>query len=589
MTDEDRVAIVGLACRAPGAADAAALWRNLCAGVDSVRRFSAAELAEAGLPAEVIDDPGYVPAFGQLDGLTDFDAPLFGYGDDEASLLDPQHRLFLEVAWWALEDAGYARPDGSTQVGVFAGCAANRYLRHHLLGNPGVHPSGGLAEDWDEILAGGTCDYLPSRAAYALGLTGPAVAVQTACSSALVAVCQAAQSLLDYRCDLAVAGGAAVVSTRQVGYRHRPGGTLAVDGVCRPYDADASGQVFGNGAGAVVLKRLADAVEDGDHVHAVLAGWAVNNDGAERAGFTAPGVTGQGAVVAEALAAAGWHPADVGFVEGHGSGTVVGDAIEVEALSRAYRAGTNRSGYCALGSVKSNVGNLDAAAGVVSLIKAILAVRHGVIPPTLHFTRPHRDVDLAASPFVVNTAPQRWPGPRRAGVSSFGLGGTNAHVLVEEPPVRLPPSGGPGWQLLPLSAADAGALRQLAGQLADHLTDQPAGSLADVGHTLAVGRRRLPCRAAAVVRDVRDAVSTLRALAAGVGVVPVPADAPAILRERAAEWLRGGELPAGPGRRVPLPGYPFQRRRHWVEPVTVPGAVGSAIVNGLSARRETGS
>ncbi|MFE9694026.1 beta-ketoacyl synthase N-terminal-like domain-containing protein [Micromonospora sp. NPDC005806] len=568
MTDDDRIAIIGLACRVPGADGPTEFWANLTAGVDSVRRFSVPDLTVAGLPPETASDPGFVPAFGQLAGLTDFDAALFGYPAADAARLDPQHRLFLEVAWWALEDAGYARPDPETQVGVFAGCAANRYLRHHLLGNPAVQPAGGLMEDWDDALAGSTSDYLPSRVAYALDLTGPAVAVQTACSSSLVSVCQAAQSLLDYRCDLALAGGAAVVSTRQVGYRHRPGGTLAADGVCRPYDADASGQVFGNGAGAVLLKRLADAIEDDDHIYGVLAGWAVNNDGADRAGFTAPGVAGQAAVVAEALAAAGWQAGDVGFVEGHGSGTAVGDALEIQALTRAFRMHTDRSGYCVLGSVKSGVGNLDAAAGVVGLIKAVLAVRHGVIPGTVHFRRAHRDVDLAATPFLVTTGEQKWAGPRRAGVSSFGLGGTNAHVLVEEAPVRPAAGAGPRWVLLPLSAGDPRALRQLAGRLAEHV--DAGGSPADAAYTLTVGRRRLPYRAAVVARGRSEAVAALRSLADGRDPdLAVPADAPAELRDRAAEWRRGGEVPAPDGRRVPLPGYPFQRDRHWIEPPEV--------------------
>ncbi|MEH0934715.1 beta-ketoacyl synthase N-terminal-like domain-containing protein [Micromonospora psammae] len=569
MTDDDRIAIVGLACRVPGAEGPAELWANLTGAVDAVRRFSATDLTSAGLPAETVTDPGFVPAFGWLAGLTDFDAALFGYSAADAALLDPQHRLFLEVAWWALEDGGYGRTDPETQVGVFAGCGANRYLRHHLLGNPAVQPAGGLMEDWDDLLAGGTCDYLPSRVAYALDLKGPAVAVQTSCSSSLVAVCQAAQSLLDYRCDLAIAGGAAVVSTRQVGYRHRPGGTLAADGACRPYDADASGQVFGNGAGAVLLKRLADAVADDDHIHGVLAGWAVNNDGADRAGFTAPGFTGQAAVVAEALAAADWQPADVGFVEGHGSGTAIGDALEIESLTRAYRMRTDRSGYCVLGSVKSGVGNLDAAAGVVGLIKAVLAVRHGVIPGTLHFRRPHRDIDLAATPFVVSATEQKWAGPRRAGVSSFGLGGTNAHVLVEEPPVRPVVDAEPPWALLPLSAADPRALRQLAGRLAEHLDSRAGTSLTDAAYTLATGRARLPHRAAVVARDLSGAVAALRSVAGGPeseGARPVPGDAPAELRDQAAGWRRGGAVPATAGRRTPLPGYPFQRDRHWIEP-----------------------
>ncbi|SBT43942.1 beta-ketoacyl synthase N-terminal-like domain-containing protein [Micromonospora narathiwatensis] len=578
--DDDRIAVIGLACRVPGAVDAAALWRNVRSGVDSVRRFSRAEALAAGVPAEVVDDASFVPAFGHLDGLTDFDAGLFGYRDDEAALLDPQHRLFLEVTWWALEDAGLGRVEATTQVGVFAGCGVNRYLRHHLLGNPAVGPAGGFCDDWDDILAGASSDYLPTRAAYALGLSGPAVAIQSACSSSLVAVCQAAQSLLDFRCDVAVAGGASVVSTHQTGYRYRAGGTLAADGVCRPYDADATGQVFGNGAGAVVLKRLADAVDDGDHVYAVLAGWAVNNDGADRAGFTVPGVVGQSAVVAEALAAADWHPDDLGYVEGHGSGTAVGDAIEIDALTRAFRTGTARRGFCALGSLKSNVGNLDAAAGVAGLIKTVLAVHHGVIPGTLHFTRAHRDVDLAGGPFVVTTDTRPWTGARRAGVSSFGLGGTNAHVLVEQAPTPLAYDANADWAVLPLSAATDEALRVLAARLADHLAGEPGGahadaawSLTDVAYTLAVGRRRLPHREAVVARDVAQAVGALRAVADGRAPSP-PAEAPGEFRDRAAGWRAGGDLPGGAGRRVPLPGYPFQRRRHWIDRVGTPQLAG---------------
>ncbi|HEX6872697.1 MAG TPA: beta-ketoacyl synthase N-terminal-like domain-containing protein, partial [Micromonosporaceae bacterium] len=497
-----------------------------------------------------------------------FDADLFGYSADAVALLDPQHRLFLEVAWWSLEDAGIDPDRAEEQVGVFAGCAPNRYLRHHLLGNPALRPGRGadtrvLADDWDDLLAGGSCDYLPTRAAYALGLAGPAVAVQSACSTSLVAVCQAALSLLDYRCDVAVAGGAAVVSTRQVGYRYLPGGTLAADGVCRPYDAGATGQVFGNGAGAVVLKRLADAVSDGDHIHAVLAGWAVNNDGADRAGFTVPGVAGQAAVVAEALAAAGWAASDVGFVEGHGTGTAVGDAIEVDALTRARRG---NPGPCLLGSVKANLGNLDAAAGVVSLIKAIFAVQHGLVPPAPHFTRAHPEVALSAGGFEVNPQLRAWPGPRRAAVSSFGLGGTNAHVLVEPAPAVLtePAAPAPDWSVLPLSAAGPGALAELAARLHAHLADSPSPSIVDVAHTLAVGRRRLPYRAAVVARDVDGAVAGLTALA-GSGSAPADSSAPAAVRALAAGWLDGADVPAGSGRRIPLPGYPFQRSRHWVE------------------------
>jgi acyl transferase domain-containing protein len=305
--------------------------------------------------------------------------------------------------------------------------------------------------------------------------------------------------------------------------------------------------VFGNGGGAVVLKRLRDALDDGDHVHAVLAGWAVTNDGADRAGLTVPGVSGQAAVIAEALAVADWDPADIGFVECHGSGTAVGDAIEVDALTRAFRDSGARSQACVLGSVKSNVGNLDAAAGVLGLIKSVLAVREAVIPPTLHFREPHPELDLGTAEFVVGTEAIEWGGPRRAGVSSFGLGGTNAHVLIEQAPIRPAMAEGPEWTLLPLSAMDETALRRLAERLAVHLEDKPDVSLVDVGYTLSVGRRPLPYKAAVACRDLCDAVAGLTALARGE---PVPA--------------AGAEPPEG--QRVPLPGYPFQRRRHWIDP-----------------------
>jgi acyl transferase domain-containing protein len=551
---DDAIAVVGMACRVPGAADVRGLWRNVLAGVDSIRR-----LPPTG-------DPSWVPAFGALEDLEGFDADLFGYSAADAALLDPQHRLFLEVAWWALEDAGRDPAREESQIGVFAGCAANRYLRHHLLGNPAVRPAGGRAEDWDDLLVGGTCDYLPARVAYALGLTGPAVAVQTACSSSLVAVCQAAQSLLDFRCDLAVAGGAAVVSTTQEGYRHRTGGTLAADGVCRPFDAAATGQVFGNGAGAVVLKRLADAEADGDEVHAVLPGWAVNNDGAARAGLLMPGVSGQAAAVAEALAAAGWDPAGVGYVEAHGSGTPVGDTIEVDALRRAFADSGPRTTGCVLGSLKANTGNLDAAAGVLGLIKTVVVVREGMLPPTPHFTAAHPESRLPDGPFEVLTTARTWPGPRRAGVSSFGLGGTNAHVLVEQaaprPAAAPAPAPAPGWTVLALSAAHPSALADLATGLATHLHENPA-ALPDTAHTLSTGRRQLPHRAAVPCPDPATAITALTALAAGN---PPPLDGPGPLLSAARTWLDGGPPPTLPGRRTALPGYPFRRVRHWIEP-----------------------
>lgn len=513
----DAVAVVGMAGRFPGADDPTALWRLLLAGQDAIRTWTDDELRAAGVSPAALADPAYVRASGRLDGIEDFDAALFGYTPAEAALVDPQQRIFLEVAWAALEDAGYDPRAVPGAVGVYAGAAPNRYLMFHLLGNPALGPAD--PDDWESrIIPGSTPDYLPTRVSYKLGLTGPSVAVQTACSSSLVAVCTAAQSLLDYRCDAAVAGGVALTSTRPSGYRAAPGGTTAPDGVPRAFDAAASGTVYGNGAGAVVLKLLDAARDDGDHVYAVLTGFAVTNDGAARAGFTAPGTSGQAAAVVEALASAELDPADVGYVEAHASGTRVGDALEVAALTRAFRSDTPRTGPCALGAVKNTVGNLDAAAGVTGLVKAVFAVRAGVVPATVHVDRPNPELGLDDGPFVVPTKTlERWPveGPRVAGVSSFGQGGTNAHVLVAEAPPDPGPARPAGaarpYRVLPVSAATPEALRAALGRLADRLADQPETDLDDVAWTLALGRHPFAVRAAVVCRDVPDAVRALRA------------------------------------------------------------------------------
>ncbi len=448
MDDQDAVAIVGMAGRFPGAPDVDTFWRNLLDEVDSVVTCSDDELRAAGVAEELLADPRYVRATGRLAGLADFDAGFFGYPPAEAALIDPQQRLFLQTAWTAMEDAGYdpGRPDGT--VGVFAGTSVNRYFLGHLYGNPAAGPTA-RPGDPDALMAPGHApDYLPLRVSYKLGLTGPSVAVQAACASSLVAVCLAAQSLLDYRCDTAIAGGASVAATEPSGYLAREGGLLSPDGVVRAFDADARGTVYGSGAGAVVLKRLADTADD--HVYAVLEGWAVANDGAQRAGFAAPGVSGLASAVVEALSCADLSPADIGYVEAHGTGTPVGDAIEVRALAEAFRG---EAAGCLLGSVKSSIGNLDAAAGVVGLIKAALAVRHAVVPATLHFTAPHPDLDLAAGPFEVAARTRPWPdgpGPRRAGVTSIGLGGTSAHVVLRAPDRPDRPDGeaddGAAWR-----------------------------------------------------------------------------------------------------------------------------------------------
>ncbi|RJL21438.1 beta-ketoacyl synthase N-terminal-like domain-containing protein [Bailinhaonella thermotolerans] len=559
----DAIAVVGMAGRFPGAPDVAALWRNLLGGVDAVHDHTPAELRELGVGERLIADPAHVPAHGRLEGVADFDAEFFGVPDAEAVRMDPQQRLFLEQAWAALEDAGHDPAARDGIVGVFAGSSLNRYFLFRQFGNPSA------TDDWESLLLpGSAADYLPAQVAYRLGLTGPAIATQTACSSSLVAVCTAAQSLLDYRCDLALAGGVSVTEPR---FRHTPGGLVSPDGRCRAFDAAGQGAAYGSGVAVLALKRLEDAQEDGDQVLAVLRGWAVGNDGAARAGFAAPGLDGQAAVVAEALASAEASPADIGYVEAHGSGTLAGDAIEVAALARAFGDGL-APGSCALGSLKTNLGNLDAAAGAASLIKAVLAVRHGIVPANLHFRTPNPEIDFASSPFFVPVENHPFPaGPRLAGVSSFGLGGTNAHVIVENAPEEAPRAGADGgWHALPVSARTPEALREALTRLADHLAAQVAAGAPprpdDVARTLA-GRRAFARRAAVLCRDVAEAVPLLRA-AAGAAPPDHPAGAPAELVARASAWVSGADVewPGTPGaRRVSLPAYPFQRRRHWIE------------------------
>ncbi|WP_410812635.1 AMP-binding protein [Micromonospora sp. 067-2] len=563
----DEIAVVGLAGRFPGAPDLATFWWNLCAGVDAIHDHSDEELAALGVGPALRADPRHVKATGRLDGIADFDADFFSFGDREAARTDPQHRLFLETAWEALEDAGHDPARFPGLVGVYGATSVNRYFLFHLMDNPAV--VGDVdPDDWEARLVGRQLtDHLPGQVAYRLGLTGPAVAVQSACSSSLVAVCLAAQSLADYQCDIALAGGVSVTWPR---HRHTPGGLASPDGRCRAFDEAAQGAGFGSGVGVVALRRLADAQADGDRVLAILPGWAVTNDGADRAGYAVPGPAGQAAAVSGALAAAEVAPGEVRLVEAHGSGTPLGDAIEVAALHEVYQ-GAAPAETCALGSVKTSIGHLDAAAGIAGLIKAVLAVQHGVIPPNLHFTRPHPEVDLAAGPFYVPTKARDWPDvPRRvAGVSSFGLGGTNAHIVVEQPPPTEPVESGPaGAQVLPVSARTPVALRAALTRLRRHLAST-APVLADVAATLALGRREFDCRAAVVATDPATALAALDELLSTNARVAGPAGA---LRELAADWVAGRGLdwtalhPPGGIRRTSLPTYPFQRQRYWIDP-----------------------
>ena len=405
------IAIVGMALRAPGAEEPETLWRNLMAGVESITRLTEADLRAAGVGQAALADPRYVRAGALLEGIERFDAGFFGLTPREAEVLDPAARLFLEVAWEALERAGHDPRAVPGRVAVYAGAGQSTYLIHHLLPRRDlIRALGGF-----EVSMGTDKDFVPTRVSYKLGLTGPSVGVNTACSTSLVAVQLGCQGLWTYQADVALAGGATVRVPQGTGYLYQEGGIASPDGHCRAFDARAQGTVEASGAGVVALKRLADALRDGNPVHAVIRGAAVNNDGEAKVGFTAPGVDGQATVVAEALALAGVPADTVGYVEAHGTGTPLGDPVEVEALTRAFRATTTRTGFCALGSIKTNLGHLDTAAGVVGLIKAALALQHRALPPSLHFERPNPRIDFPATPFVVNTTARPWPaGPRPA-------------------------------------------------------------------------------------------------------------------------------------------------------------------------------
>jgi acyl transferase domain-containing protein len=507
VDERNAVAIVGMVGRFPGASDVGELWRNLRAGVESVVFFTDEELAAAGVGDETYGRPDYVRARAPLDGVELFDAALFGISPREAEMMDPQQRLFLECAFEALESAGYdsQRYDGA--IGVFGGANISSYLGI-LYSNPDRIRSFGV---YNTVLANDK-DYLTTRVAYKLNLRGPAVTVQTACSTALVAVHLACQSLLHGECDLALAGGVGINLPERSGYTYEPHGISSPDGHCRAFDAQAQGTVGGSGIGIVVLKRLAAARAEGDPILAVIRGTAINNDGSLKISYTAPSVKAQARVVAEALAVARVEPDTIGFVEAHGTGTSLGDPVEVAALTRAFASRTSRRGFCALGSVKTNIGHLDAAAGAAGLIKAVQALRHGEVPPTLHFWTPNPQIDFAGSPFFVNSSLIEWPlsgRPRRAGVTSLGIGGTNAHVVLEEAPPRPPSGPSRTAQVLVLSANTASALEAVTDGAARYLHEHPDASLADVAYTYQTGRRIWPYRRALVAHDPQEAAEAL--------------------------------------------------------------------------------
>jgi len=495
----ESIAVIGMAGCFPGARNLNEYWDNLCRGVESISVFTN---EEHETPIWAPQETPWIKAKGILYDTELFDAGFFGYTPEEAKAMDPQHRLFLERGWEAIEQAGYDTERYEGSIGVFAGVSTNTYV----LAGMRTQGRGGPAMFTDK-------DFLATRLSYKLNLTGPSVVVQSACSTSLVAVCMAAQSLLNYQCDMALAGGASVWVPIKSGYPYQPGWPMSPDGHTRAFDAQGRGFVPGSGVGAVFLKRLSEALADGDNIWAVIKGFAVNNDGSAKIGYTAPGVRGQAEVIAMAQQLAGIDPETVTYVEAHGTGTELGDPIEISALTEAFRASTDRNGFCAIGSVKTNIGHLDAAAGIASLQKTILALKHAKLPPSLHFDHPNPKIDFASTPFYVNSELRDWApeGPRRAGVNSFGIGGTNAHVVLEEAPKPAPAEPARPYQVLTLSARSAEALIDTALNLATHL-ESTEPNLADVAFTLQTGRRHFFHRRVVVAGNAQEAARELQAV-----------------------------------------------------------------------------
>lgn len=504
------IAIIGMAGRFPGASNIEALWQKLRDGVECITFFSEQELLTSGVDSALLDHPHYVKAGGILENIEYFDAAFFEINPREAEILDPQQRFFLECAWEALEHAGYCAETYDVLIGVYAGLGMNNYLLSHVSANPTLLETLGSFQ----IMLGNEKDFLPTRVSYKLNLRGPSVNINTACSTSLVAIHMACQSLLNGECDMALAGGVSLAVPQKQGYFYQEGGILAPDGHCRAFDAKAQGTVSGSGVGIVVVKRLADALADGDCIHAVIKGSAINNDGSLKIGYTAPGVNGQTRVIRAAQIMAEVDAETITYVETHGTGTSLGDPIEIDALTQAFRMSTDKKGFCAIGSVKTNIGHLDTAAGVTGLIKTVLALKHKMLPPSLHFEQPNPQIDFVNSPFYVNQTLAEWHAgsvPRRAGVSSFGIGGTNAHIILEEAPtVEAIPSTKP-YHLVVLSAKTPSALVIASTNLSAYCKQHPDGTLADVAYTLQTGRKALSYRRMLVCRDLQELGQKLEA------------------------------------------------------------------------------
>ena len=505
---ETDVAVIGLACRFPDAPDLEAFWARLRDGHHSIRFFSNEELAECGVSPKLFLAPTYVKAHGYLEGIDLFDREFFDFSAIEAKITDPQQRLCLETSWQALECAGYDPYRFKGPIGVFMGMGVNRYYQQYLIQNPKLLNSLGAYQ----IMLSNDKDFLATRISYKLNLKGPSQTIQTACSTSLVAIHSACNSLLQHECDMALAGGVSLQALSKQGYLYERGGIASPDGHCRAFDADAKGTVGGSGCGVVLLKPLKAALRDGDSIWAVVKGGALNNDGSDKIGYTAPSVEGQLQVICQAFQSSQVHPGTIGFVEAHGTGTQLGDPIEVKALADAFRQKSRGKCFCALGSVKTNIGHLDAASGAAGFIKTTLALKHGQIPPTLFYKKSNPQIDFENSPFFVNNELMDWhplSGVRRAGVSSFGMGGTNAHMVLQEAPRCASSPRSRPCQLFLLSAKTEKALDEYLQNLKNYLEQKPECHLADIAYTLQVGRSRFPFRAMWTACDVAQSIAIL--------------------------------------------------------------------------------
>lgn len=583
-----KIAVIGLSGRFPGAKNTTEFWNNLCNGVNSISHFTDEQVIDEGIPPEMVKKPGYVKAWGALEDIDKFDAQFFGYNPREAEVLDPQQRVFLEESWKALEDAGYTAEKYNGLVGVYASVGMNTYAQRLKDG----YASQGLASDY-QIMTSNDKDFLATRIAYKLNLEGPSISVQTACSSSLVAVHMACQSLVNGECDMALAGGVSIRLPQKAGYLYQEGMILSPDGNCRAFDEHAKGTVGGNGAGVVVLKRYEDAVADGDDISAVILGTAINNDGALKIGYTAPRVEGQAKAIAKAQENAGINPESITYLEAHGTGTPLGDPIEIEALTQVFRKKTEKKEFCAIGSVKTNVGHLDAAAGITGLIKTVLSLRNKMIPPSINFTSPNPKLNIKESPFFVNQSIRSWSNeskPLRAAVSAFGIGGTNAHAILEEAPVFNSESHYGKQLLFVLSAKSKKALDTITTNFIDFLEHNSDVNLADVAYTLQMGRKEFEFKRFFLSTSREETLDLLKNIEqypqrvfdsteeqnhSSQQILNNPENY--TLEQLGKLWLSGvriewAKLYQGQRRkRISLPTYPFEGQSFWAK-VAVPAA-----------------